>query len=127
MNLDSYLQNLSINSETNNGKANFNLTNKFIGFQGHFPENPILPGVFEIGFVCTLAEKVLGFDYKLIRLFKTKFSAMVKPDKTYEIIIEPYKKKSEIQEDDQNIILKGKIMCLTQQCLDCRLVYARIN
>lgn len=125
MNLDSYLQNIIINKDTKNGKANIRLGNSFIGFQGHFPENPILPGVFEIGFICTLAEKVLGNKYYLTKIYKTKFSAMVKPDELYDIFVEPYLNKE--QENNLNIILKGKILNLSQQYLDCRLEYARIS
>lgn len=51
----------------------------FSGFKGHFPEQPILPGVCQIALVLTMAERMRGVRQSLIEVVNAKFVSMVKP------------------------------------------------
>ena len=49
-------------------------------FEGHFPGNPILPGVFQIEMVKYILEKSLQTSLCLHSIKKTKFSNLIHPD-----------------------------------------------
>ncbi len=61
--------------ETLNAKIKF--TEDFIGFDGHFPDNPVLPGVVMIRVIITMFELFKGREYQLLEIKKTKFSEPV--------------------------------------------------
>ena len=52
----------------------------FTGFGGHFPEQPILPGVCLVQAVLVAAEKAVGKPLDLTDVALAKFIAMVQPD-----------------------------------------------
>jgi 3-hydroxyacyl-[acyl-carrier-protein] dehydratase len=52
----------------------------FIGFQGHFPENPILPGVCLLETVLVLIKRLRGKSVCMTELVVSKFFAVVLPD-----------------------------------------------
>ncbi|MCF6248083.1 MAG: hypothetical protein L3J69_12080 [Desulfobacula sp.] len=49
-------------------------------FKGHFPKNPILPGVFQIEMVKYVLEKSHGTSLSIGSVKKTKFSNLICPD-----------------------------------------------
>jgi 3-hydroxyacyl-[acyl-carrier-protein] dehydratase len=49
-------------------------------FKGHFPGNPILPGIFQIEMVKYILEKSLHTTLCLQSVKKTKFSNLIHPD-----------------------------------------------
>jgi len=52
----------------------------FSGFQGHFPGQPVLPGVCQIGAAVALAGRMCGTRQVLSEIVNAKFVAMVVPD-----------------------------------------------
>mgnify|MGYP001320273346 CR=1 FL=1 len=52
----------------------------FPGFQGHFPGNPMLPGVCHILVAEVFAARATSLRLELAELHKTKFFVPVKPD-----------------------------------------------
>jgi 3-hydroxyacyl-[acyl-carrier-protein] dehydratase len=52
----------------------------FIGFQGHFPRNPILPGMCLLETVLVLIERFKGKSVHMTELMVSKFFAVVHPD-----------------------------------------------
>jgi len=52
----------------------------FVGFSGHFPENPILPAIVQIRAVVSLAEEECGKALRLSAVRSAKFLAPVHPD-----------------------------------------------
>lgn len=56
-------------------------------FKGHFPGNPILPGIFQIEMVKYSLEKSLGLYLRVLSVKKTKFSNLIHPGKTVHINI----------------------------------------
>jgi 3-hydroxyacyl-[acyl-carrier-protein] dehydratase len=70
----------TINSYT--GSQKFRPTADFIGFNGHFPDYPILPAMLQVFFGVLVSEKILGEKLILKKLDKAKFMAQIKPDET---------------------------------------------
>ena len=56
-------------------------------FKGHFPGNPILPGIFQIEMVKYILEKSLHTPLCLQSVKKTKFSNLIHPDTMVEVEI----------------------------------------
>jgi 3-hydroxyacyl-[acyl-carrier-protein] dehydratase len=57
----------------------------FVGFQGHFPDNPVLPGVCLIEAVLGVLETAQGTMLRLRRVASAKFREPVKPGQLLEI------------------------------------------
>lgn len=49
-------------------------------FQGHFPGNPILPGVAQIAMVFELIRQSLQADLRVTRVSRVRFKQMILPD-----------------------------------------------
>jgi 3-hydroxymyristoyl/3-hydroxydecanoyl-(acyl carrier protein) dehydratase len=49
-------------------------------FNGHFPGEPILPGVLQIDWALQFAGQMFGIDQPAAREFQVKFSRAVHPD-----------------------------------------------
>ena len=76
--IDSYLNNFTVEGDVATAEISF--PPGFSGFQGHFPENPILPGVCQIGAAMALAGRMCGTRQVLAEIINAKFVAMVVPD-----------------------------------------------
>lgn len=48
-------------------------------FQGHFPQQPILPGVAQIDWAISLARQVFALPPQLVRMEALKFQALIQP------------------------------------------------
>jgi 3-hydroxyacyl-[acyl-carrier-protein] dehydratase len=57
----------------------FCFSKTFSGFQGHFPEQPVLPGVCLVQAVLVLAESLHNAPLVLQEIISAKFFAVVKP------------------------------------------------
>ncbi len=66
---------------TSNGSCSARLTfpPDFVGFQGHFPGNPILPGVCLIEAVLGVLESAYGKPFRLKKIASAKFREPVRP------------------------------------------------
>jgi 3-hydroxymyristoyl/3-hydroxydecanoyl-(acyl carrier protein) dehydratase len=66
---------------SSNGSCSARLTfpPEFVGFQGHFPGNPILPGVCLIEAVLGVLESAHGKPLRLKKVASAKFREPVKP------------------------------------------------
>lgn len=73
---------LSILQESDNRiTATFLFKKELEFFKGHFPGNPILPGVFQVEMVKYILEKSLHFSLCLHSIKKTKFLNLIHPDR----------------------------------------------
>ncbi|MEE8577895.1 MAG: hypothetical protein V3T31_11620 [candidate division Zixibacteria bacterium] len=52
----------------------------FLGFQGHFPQNPILPGMCLLETVLVLIQQLKGTSVRMTELVVSKFFTVVLPD-----------------------------------------------
>ncbi len=56
-------------------------------YAGHFPGNPITPGVVQIQMIKEVLEDAYQCEYKLITMSRCKFLKILNPNETPEIII----------------------------------------
>lgn len=53
--------------------ASFLFPKEFIGFQGHFENNPVLPGVCKIQAVIVMYEKFMNETFRLVEVTQAKY------------------------------------------------------
>ena len=80
--------------------AQFTFPSSFVGFQGHFPGRPILPGVCLIQAMLSLYEAYHSIPIRLVELKTAKFIAPVLPGE--DIIMEC----QEVSKQGREIIIK---------------------
>ena len=112
---------VQINSEEK-GKicAHFVFGEKLSLFKGHFPGNPILPGVIQIEMVKYCLENIIQEPLFLQKVNKTKFTSLIHPDKA--VMVEINFDTSEKGGFDaravvrvENVVAGKVIMTLTRQ------------
>lgn len=74
-------------------------------FKGHFPGNPITPGVCQVGIVGELLEMMSGRKLTLCEVKNLKFVEVLKPDVTEEVSITFDK----IGDDADRLVAKGTV------------------
>ena len=84
-------------------RAKFSFPKEFIGFKGHFPGNPVLPGVCEIQAALLMFEEIKNKNVRLKEIASAKFFAPVTNNQEINISLE------EGQDKDSNIILKVRL------------------
>jgi 3-hydroxyacyl-[acyl-carrier-protein] dehydratase len=57
----------------------------YIGFQGHFPDQPILPGMYHVMIATRLIGNCLGKELQLKQLTHGKFMAPLVPDQEFSL------------------------------------------
>lgn len=57
-------------------------------FKGHFPGNPVMPGVCMMQIVKELTEAIIGSDLFMQSLSNVKFMALINPDATPDLRLE---------------------------------------
>jgi 3-hydroxyacyl-[acyl-carrier-protein] dehydratase len=83
--------------------ARFTFPEDFIGFQGHFPGNKILPGVCQIQCALTMLEKWKNRDVILKEIVHAKFFSTVVPSEEFACVCKG------IEATDADFILKAHI------------------
>lgn len=91
---------------TVDAKCSFPAT--FSGFQGHFPDKPILPAVIQLATIRCIAEKALQHPLMVLEYSRTKFKAMIQPVEEIQVQLSLEKSETAIQG-------KFKIMNLNQK------------
>ncbi len=76
--IDGLLENFTAGDDVATVEVSF--PSNFSGFQGHFPEQPVLPGVCQVGTAVALAGRMRGTPQVLSEIINAKFVAMVVPD-----------------------------------------------
>ena len=62
------------------GPCTFSVPGTFSGYRGHFPGNPILPGIVQLSFIRRLAERRLGIPLRLAGVRRIKYLRLITPD-----------------------------------------------
>ena len=71
-------------------------------FKGHFPNNPITPGVCMMQIVKNLTEQITGYQLQLIQMTNVKFTALINPD------LHPFLQLSlSLQTQDGQVLVKS--------------------
>ncbi len=71
---------LSFKKEKNSINADFSLTEDFTGFNGHFPGNPVLPGVMALKIGQSILEKAIDTPLILKYVSRIKFPKTIEND-----------------------------------------------
>jgi len=83
------------------GEQSFCFTDGFLGFEGHFPDYPILPAILQTLIAQILAEQVVGESLQFISLQRAKFTRQLLPGDQIDVSLS-------CQEKD------GQLRCSTQ-------------
>lgn len=59
--------------------ASILINEKHIVFKGHFPDNPIMPGVCMMQIIKELTEQIIGDSLMMQKLIDVKFTALINP------------------------------------------------
>ena len=81
--IDGYLEGFEVKDDWVVAQISF--PESFSGFQGHFPDQPVLPGVCQIALAMVMAERMRGTRQKLAEVVNAKFVAMVLPNQPLRI------------------------------------------
>jgi 3-hydroxymyristoyl/3-hydroxydecanoyl-(acyl carrier protein) dehydratase len=81
--IESYLEGFA--SEGDTAEAGIAFDEGFSGFKGHFPEQPILPGVCQIALAMVMAERMRGTRQVLTEVVNAKFVSMVRPGQRLQV------------------------------------------
>jgi len=73
------LRNFRRDSKTGSISANFTFPANFIGFDGHFPENPILPGICQIQCVLVVLSEEMNTEVRVSEVQRARFLNTVIP------------------------------------------------
>lgn len=64
-------------------------------FSGHFPDNPIFPGIAQLELIVKLVSESTGTPLKLIGMSRVKFRKIVRPGDLLDIQVAPGTKKDQ--------------------------------
>jgi 3-hydroxymyristoyl/3-hydroxydecanoyl-(acyl carrier protein) dehydratase len=62
-------------------------------FQGHFPGDPLLPGIAQLHLVMETIQGTLGENIRLTGLKRVRFKRVIRPEETMAIAVEPVQDK----------------------------------
>ena len=94
----------------------FRFPPSFAGFRGHFPGNPVLPGIVQLSTVRYIAEQAVQKRLRPDSINRTKFRAMIKPDKQVHIkldfkaVNEQYHGRFQIRDNKKDMIASGQFI-----------------
>ena len=76
-------------------------------FSGHFPDDPILPGIAQIALAFEAVKHLRGGDVKITEVKKIRFKQIIRPDDRLTIRVSPGKENTYTF----RILLKGELAC----------------
>ncbi|HET8737304.1 MAG TPA: 3-hydroxyacyl-ACP dehydratase [Pricia sp.] len=94
----------SFNGSDGSVEASIKLNKDHDVFKGHFPGNPIMPGVCMIQLVKELTEKAVGRDLFLSVVSHVKFMAIINPEKNEVIEV-----ALDISEEEDTVKVKNTV------------------
>ena len=63
-------------------------------FSGHFPGQPILPGIAQLGMVFDVIRRFGDPDMKITHISRVRFKSMIRPDDHLHVVVTPQKGQS---------------------------------
>ena len=64
-------------------------------FDGHFPEEPVLPGLAQISMVFDVVQKASGGEWRVSSVSRVRFKRIVRPENSLEVIAVPLQKEKD--------------------------------
>lgn len=62
-------------------------------FEGHFPGNPLLPGIAQLGMVFDLIARRFDVPIQVVDVSRVRFKQMIMPDDQVVVLVEPSAKR----------------------------------
>jgi len=93
-------------------EASFFFAENFLGFDGHFPGDPMLPGIAQIMAVALTASA--GNNFRLLAVRRAKFMSMVKPGDAMRV-------RATIKPDDGHTQVTGDCATKNGPCAQIKL------
>ena len=78
-------------------------------FDGHFPGEPVLPGVAQIGMVFDAISNARNQDLRISGVRRVRFKRMIRPDDQLKIIAVPLKKETDAY--SFRILIREETVC----------------
>lgn len=69
------------------GEFTFSFSLSESTFRGHFPQYPILPGVFQLEMARCACERVTGRNLEIVRIGKAKFTRPIMPEEEIRLAV----------------------------------------
>lgn len=101
--------------------ARFKFPQSFSGFDGHFPGNPVLPGVCQIQCAVSLLSRSLSAQIKLSSIVKAKFLNSVGPEE--EILVSGTKNSNQDMIEGKfkiSKIMNNQVINVSRIQIQCR-------
>lgn len=89
-------------------------------FKGHFPQQPVLPGVCQLEMISDAYSKFMAAGYRMESAREVKYASMILPDKHPNFVIEFSKKDKQdhtiscLIKNEQQVFLKAKLTLVPQ-------------
>ena len=96
-------------SEANEISADIHVPSDSPWFDGHFPGEPILPGVAQIGMVSDAIRKVRNQDLKISSVRRVRFKQIIRPDDKFKLIAAPLKENAGAY--SFRILVENEVVC----------------
>ncbi len=77
-------------------EAEMNIPEDSLWFSGHFPQNPVLPGICQMGAVFEAARMAGGKNIAILKIKRVRFKKIIRPGEKPVIFIRPVKGKENI-------------------------------
>lgn len=101
--LDNFYKLNTLHTEENNTRALITINKNHEVFLGHFPGNPVTPGVCMMHIVKELAQKVVNKKLLMQSSSNIKFMAVINPEKTPDLTID-----LEIVESEKSYVVRSE-------------------
>ncbi len=96
-------------TEENEISADINVPSDSPWFDGHFPGEPVLPGVAQLGMVFDVISKARNRELKISSVRRVRFKGIIRPDDTLKIVAAPLKQESGSY--SFRIMIRGEAVC----------------
>jgi 3-hydroxyacyl-[acyl-carrier-protein] dehydratase len=87
-------------------------------FSGHFPDNPILPGIAQLAMVFDTIKQGVHIDFKISIVQRVRFKQIVKPGDQLKLTVQPTSKS--FFSYSFRIMLKREVVCTGTMLLNKR-------
>jgi len=90
-----YLLNKIESNAENEIRAVIQVPAASLWFDGHFPGEPVLPGLAQIGIVFDVIKKASEGELRVLNVSRVRFKRIVRPEDRLEVIATPLKKEAD--------------------------------
>lgn len=87
-------------------------------FSGHFPDNPILPGIAQLAMVFDTIKQGTHKDFKITNVQKVRFKQIVRPGDQLKLTVQPISEN--LFYYSFRIMVKGDVVCTGTMLLNRR-------